>query len=76
VADEVAGQCIACVAAPLSLKAYILALLLFRLLDIFKPWPVSAGERLPGGWGIMTDDVIAGLLSALLIAAARWQGLI
>lgn len=76
VIDEVAGQWLACAAAPLSPAGFVLAFVLFRLFDISKLWPVSLGERLPGGWGIMTDDMIAGALSAVLIAALRWQGLV
>lgn len=76
VIDEVAGQWLACAAAPLSLPGFAVAFVLFRLFDITKVWPVSEGEKLPGGWGIMTDDMIAGALAAVLIAAARWQGLI
>ena len=41
-----------------------LAFGLFRLFDIAKPWPVSAGERLPAGWGVMADDLIAAVLAA------------
>jgi phosphatidylglycerophosphatase A len=40
--------------------------LLFRLFDILKPWPVRASQRLPGGWGIVADDVLAGCYVALL----------
>ena len=76
VIDEVAGQWLACAAAPLSLAGFAIAFALFRALDISKLWPVSLGERLPGGWGIMTDDVIAGLLSAAVVAALRWRGLV
>jgi phosphatidylglycerophosphatase A len=67
VIDEVAGQLIACAFAPRTLVFYFLAFLLFRLLDIVKPWPISAAERLAGGLGIMADDVIAGLLAGVLI---------
>jgi phosphatidylglycerophosphatase A len=49
---------------------YLIAFLLFRLFDITKPWPISAGERLPGGLGVMMDDVLAGLASALLLYGA------
>jgi phosphatidylglycerophosphatase A len=76
VIDEVAGQWLACAAAPLSLVGFTLAFVLFRLFDITKLWPVSAGEKLPGGWGIMTDDMIAGALTAAIIAGLRWQGLV
>jgi phosphatidylglycerophosphatase A len=76
VIDEVAGQWLACAFAPLSLAGFSVAFVLFRLFDITKLWPVSLGEKLPGGWGIMTDDMIAGALAAALVAAAHWQGLI
>ncbi len=76
VVDEVAGQWLACAAAPLSPLGFAIAFVLFRFFDITKLWPVSWGERLPGGWGIMTDDMIAGALSAVLGAGRRWRGLI
>jgi phosphatidylglycerophosphatase A len=76
VIDEVAGQWLACAAAPLSPLAFALAFALFRIFDVTKLWPVSLGETLPRGWGIMTDDMIAGALAAALVAGARWQGLV
>ena len=76
VVDEVAGQWLACAAAPLSLAGFAVAFILFRALDISKLWPVSLGERLPGGWGIMTDDIIAAVISAAIVAALRWRGLL
>jgi phosphatidylglycerophosphatase A len=39
---------------------YVMAFFLFRLFDVLKPWPLSAAERLPGGWGVMADDILAG----------------
>jgi phosphatidylglycerophosphatase A len=68
VIDEVAGQWLACAFAPTSLYAYAVAFLLFRVFDILKPWPASAAERLPGGIGIMADDVVAGLMAGAVIA--------
>jgi phosphatidylglycerophosphatase A len=50
--------------------AYVIAFFLFRMFDIWKPWPVSALERLPGGLGIMMDDVLAGLIAAALLYGA------
>ena len=76
VIDEVAGQWFACAVAPLSLAGFAIAFVLFRFFDITKLWPVSLGERLPGGLGIMTDDMIAGALAAVIIAALRLQGII
>ena len=84
VIDELAGQWLACAFAMLtfnglipathvSLLAFALAFALFRLFDIWKPWPVSwADEQLSGGIGVMTDDMIAGLMAGVLVAAARY----
>ena len=76
VIDEVAGQWLACAVAPLSPVGFTIAFALFRLFDITKAWPVSEGEKLRGGWGIMVDDMIAGGLAALIIGVLRWQGLV
>lgn len=84
VIDELAGQWLACAfavlplgsllpAAPVTLPGFLLAFALFRLFDIWKPWPVSwADQELPGGLGVMADDMIAGLMAGLLVAAARY----
>lgn len=70
VLDEVAGQLIALLFAPGAHWNYVLAsLILFRSFDILKPPPVRQLERLPGGWGIMMDDVAAGLLALLVLQA-------
>ena len=63
VIDEVAGQLFALIAIPADWKHAALALLLFRLFDILKPPPIRQLERLPGGTGIMLDDVAAGLVA-------------
>ena len=67
VIDEIAGQFLACAFAPRTVLAYTLAFVFFRTLDILKPWPIGAAERLPGGVGIMADDLVAGLLSGLAV---------
>jgi phosphatidylglycerophosphatase A len=61
VIDEVAGQWITLLFSPFDLRHALIALVLFRLFDMTKPWPIRKLERLPGGWGIMLDDVLAGL---------------
>jgi phosphatidylglycerophosphatase A len=76
VIDEVAGQWLACAVAPLSPLGFTIAFALFRLFDITKVWPVSEGEKLKGGWGIMVDDMLAGGLAALIISVLRWQGFV
>ena len=65
VIDEVAGQWIALLFIPFSPLAVLLAFILFRLFDILKPGPVDWAQRLPGGWGIMSDDVLAGVFANL-----------
>ena len=61
VIDEVAGQWIALLFCPVDWRHALIALVLFRLFDIVKPFPVRRLERLPAGWGIVFDDVAAGL---------------
>ncbi len=68
VVDEVIGQWITLAgAATFNWKTYLAAFVLFRLLDIWKPAPARQLESLPGGWGIVADDVMAGLYGALAI---------
>jgi phosphatidylglycerophosphatase A len=68
VIDEVLGQWITLAgASTLNWKSFLAALLFFRLFDIWKPPPVRQLEALPGGFGIVADDVMAGLYGALAI---------
>jgi phosphatidylglycerophosphatase A len=71
VIDEVAGTLVALVSRPSGLREILLGMALFRLFDILKPPPVSTLENLEGGVGIMADDLAAGVLSALALAAVR-----
>ena len=66
VIDEVAGQLFALILLPADWAHTLLALILFRALDIFKPPPIRQLERLPSGTGIMLDDVAAGLMACLV----------
>ncbi len=73
VVDEVAGQWIALIAVRPDWRHAVLALVLFRLFDIWKPWPIRKLEALPEGTGIMLDDVAAGVLALVCgLALARW----
>ena len=65
VIDEVVGQLIALIAVRSDWQHAVISLILFRLFDIFKPWPIRLLEALPEGLGIMLDDVAAGLLAFL-----------
>lgn len=71
VVDEVVGQWLALAGArTLNVKSWIGAFLLFRLFDIWKPKPVRNLERLPGGVGIVADDLMAGAYAALVLLIA------
>jgi phosphatidylglycerophosphatase A len=67
VIDEVVGQWIALFLIPPTWLNLALAFFFFRFFDILKPFGIRDTERLPGGWGIMTDDVVAGLAALLLV---------
>lgn len=78
VLDEIAGQLVALTpliptGRMLSPGALLLAFVLFRFFDIVKPWPISRLERLPGGLGIMADDMLAGAVSAGLVWLAAYE---
>jgi phosphatidylglycerophosphatase A len=76
VIDEVAGQMIALVALPLSWKSALASLILFRVFDIVKPPPLRRLERLPGGAGILLDDVGAGLYALAVAQLLLGAGLL
>jgi phosphatidylglycerophosphatase A len=68
VVDEVLGQWVTLLgASALSWRSFALALVLFRLFDIWKPWPVRNFEKLPEGVGIIADDLAAGVYGALIL---------
>jgi phosphatidylglycerophosphatase A len=72
VIDEVSGQLISLTPVLFftTLPAVILGFVLFRFFDILKPYPIRRLERLPGGLGVMADDVLAGVYAAVLV----WVG--
>ena len=67
VIDEVVGMGISLFMLPHSFGLYLLAFVLFRIFDIFKPSFIYQIQELPGGWGIMLDDVLAGLFTFALV---------
>jgi phosphatidylglycerophosphatase A len=76
VVDEVVGQWLTLAGATaLNWKSWLLGFVLFRLFDIWKPWPVRQMERLSGGLGIVADDAMAGVYGALVLFAAGWFNL-
>jgi phosphatidylglycerophosphatase A len=73
VIDEVLGMLITLALLPVSIGGIILGFLLFRLLDVIKPYPAAQFERLHGGLGIMADDAMAGIYSHLALRLCVWM---
>ena len=74
VVDEVAGMMVTCVLNPLAGPGWMLAaFVLFRAADIIKPFPANHLERLPGGLGIMADDLAAGIYANLALKLVIWS---
>ena len=73
--DEVAGVLICWLGAPVGWQGTLAGFVLFRVFDQLKPWPARLAERrLPSGWGVMLDDVAAGVWGALVLLAVRRLG--
>ena len=72
VIDEVLGMLITLALLPVSIPGVALGFLLFRVLDVIKPYPAAQLEHLHGGLGIMADDAVAGLYSHLLLRLCVW----
>jgi phosphatidylglycerophosphatase A len=79
--DEVSGQLIACAAIPLlpalprgvpAWAVWIAAFVLFRFFDIVKPGPIRTVQELPGGWGVVVDDILGGVAAAAVLAGGAW----
>jgi len=77
VIDEVAGIWITLLATTLSPLSILLAFALFRLFDILKPWPISWIDRnVSGAWGVMLDDLVAGIAAAACLYGIHYYALI
>lgn len=73
--DEFVGLWLTLCAVPLSWQAVLAGFVLFRVFDIWKPWPIGWLDRkVSGGFGIMLDDVVAGLYAAILMQMAVYLG--
>ena len=70
VIDEVVGQWVSLLFLPFTPGTALVGFVLFRIMDIVKPWPARDFEALPGGLGIMADDVMAGIYANLLLRVA------
>lgn len=67
VIDEIAGCVVFLLLVPHTKWCIILGFILYRILDIIKPFPACISQCLPGGWGIMTDDLIVGIYTGVVI---------
>jgi phosphatidylglycerophosphatase A len=78
VIDEVVGTLLTfsflSPAAFQSPRVYAAGFLLFRILDVWKPWIIDDAQALPRGWGVMMDDVLGGLAAGLILGVLVWQG--
>jgi phosphatidylglycerophosphatase A len=73
VIDEVVGQWIPLLIAGVNLWLYVPAFLLFRLFDIWKPWPISwLDKNVKGAFGVMIDDILAGIFAAICMSLILW----
>jgi phosphatidylglycerophosphatase A len=72
VIDEAAGMMISLLFVPVTIPYMITGFVLFRLLDITKPLLIRKTESLPGGWGVMMDDILAGVYTNLLLHTIMW----
>ncbi|MFZ5861645.1 MAG: phosphatidylglycerophosphatase A [Nitrospirota bacterium] len=72
VIDEVVGMLVALYALPIRAGEAAAAFVCFRVFDIAKPFPIRRLEAQPGGWGIMLDDLVAGLYANLAVRLGRW----
>ena len=72
VIDEVMGQLVTLAFAPVTSTAMVAGFFLFRALDVVKPWPAGRLEDVHGGWGIMLDDLMAGVYACAALQACVW----
>jgi len=72
VVDEVLGMLVTLAFMPVGARGALAGFVLFRVFDIVKPWPAGRLERLPGGWGVMADDAMAGIYAHVVLRALAW----
>jgi phosphatidylglycerophosphatase A len=72
VIDEVMGFLVAMLFLPFQVKYVLISFVVFRIMDIVKPWPAQQIQVLHGGWGIMLDDLFAGIYSGLVILLGNY----
>lgn len=67
VIDEVLGMLLTLLFLPVTVTGALVGFVLFRIFDVIKPFPANRAEKLPGGWGVMLDDAIAGLYAHIVL---------
>ena len=72
VIDEVVGMLVSLLFLPGTWPVILAAFVAFRVFDIVKPWPAGRLEHVPGGWGVMADDVMAGVYANLAVQILMW----
>ena len=70
--DELSGQWLALLLLPDGWGTVLLGFAAFRFFDILKPEPVNSMQKLPGGWGVMADDLVAGIYANLSVRILLW----
>jgi phosphatidylglycerophosphatase A len=69
--DEFVGQWVSLILLPKTLPWLVASFFLFRALDVWKPFPARDSQDLPGGWGVMIDDLIVGVYTCLILHGVR-----
>ncbi|HVP14921.1 MAG TPA: phosphatidylglycerophosphatase A [Terriglobales bacterium] len=72
VIDEAVGQSLALLLVPRAPAEFAASFVLFRIFDVWKPLGAREAQKLPGGWGVVADDVIAGVTACLAVHAIGW----
>lgn len=75
VIDEVAGMCLSLLFVPVTVATVVVAFALFRMFDIWKPMYIRRMEALPGGVGVMADDLLAGLYTNIIMQVLVWASI-
>ncbi|MEJ2053029.1 MAG: phosphatidylglycerophosphatase A [Calditrichaceae bacterium] len=76
VVDEMVGQWLAVVILPHTFVTLLIGFILFRVFDIYKPYPINKSQELKAGWGIMIDDVLAGIYANIVLQLIYLSGII
>ena len=76
VIDEVAGMALSVLFLPRTIPVLLVAFFLFRLFDVWKPFPARESQALTGGLGVMVDDLIAGVYALVLVMGAHAFGML